>query len=176
MQEIEIKVLNINKKQMEKKLTALGAVKKGRFLIVEKNFDFKNKNISKNKCALRLRSVGKRAELTFKSKANARDAFKVREETETMVGDFKTMEKILNNIGLQPVWHRQKYRTSFQNGPVKFEIDEYPGIPPYLEIEGSKKDILKYLRLLGIPQTNTSTQSSTKVLKQYGVNHTYLLF
>ena len=176
MREIELKILNISKIAIIKKLRALGATGLPTALVVEKMFDFPNKSISRRKELLRLRQAGNLVELAYKNPAHRNRYFKILEETQTEVQDFAVMEKILQKIGLRCVKHREKKRASFVLGKTKFEIDEYPGVPAYLEIEGSPREIKKYVRLLGFTMQQTTTLSATSVLKQYKVNHTHLAF
>lgn len=176
MQEIEIKVLKINKNQLTRQLLALGAKRLGTRFVIEKSFDFKNGTISNHKNLLRLRRLGETVELVYKSFGGKSGKFKIMEETQTEVKNFKIMEKILEKIGLRCIKHREKKRTSFHLGAVQCEIDEYPQIPPYLEIEGSKKDILNTLNKLGIPFSETTSMSATQVLKKYRVAQNFLKF
>ena len=176
MTEIEVKILNINKEEIIKKLLALGAEAWPRALITEKGFDFPNRTFGRRGHSLRLRQVGEQVELTYKNATQKGKLFKMREETETIVSDFATMEKILNKLGLRCFRHRQKYRTSFKLGNTHFEIDEYPGIPAYLEIESDKYNILKYTKVLGYTHEQTSSASAASVLKKYHVNKDFLIF
>lgn len=78
------------------------------------------------------------------------------------------MEKILTLLGFKVTKHHEKYRTSFVKDHVKFEIDEHPGIPPYLEIEGSPKDITASVKALGYRMQDTCNLTASQVLKKYG--------
>lgn len=176
MRETEIKILNINPAHITKKLLSLGAQKQPTALVIEKSFDFPNRKLGHKKSLLRLRKVGKTAELTYKTIAKKAGPLKTREETETRVENFEIMEQILRAIGLHLQWHREKKRTSFTLGKTKFEIDEYPRLPPYLEIEGSQEEIGKYVKLLGFTMKQASLLSATKLLKQHKVNHVHLVF
>ena len=98
------------------------------------------------------------------------------EETETQIYDAKIMESILKKIGLQIVKHREKKRTSFILGNARCEIDQYPQIPPYMEIEGSEKDILDIIGKLGYSLKDTTKMSASKVLKKYKIDDKFLRF
>ncbi len=176
MKEIEIKILNISPRKISEQLVRLGANKGARLLVVEKMFDFKDTRLSRRRRSLRLRKVGGRFELTHKTGAAKSNGFKVQNETQTEVLDFDSTEQILRLLGLKCIKHREKYRTSFKIGTTAFEIDEYPHIPPYLEIEGAPDNIKKYVGLLGFTMQDTSNESSTNVLKKYRVRHDFLTF
>ena len=169
MKEIELKVLNINLEELTEKLLKLGAKKISEGLVKEKYFDFEDKSIFNNNAAFRLREINNRIELTYKLK-NIRKNFKISEETEVIVSDFSIMTEILEKLGLKCIKDREKKRVSFLLNGIKAEIDQYPKIPPYLELEGTEVGIQKVLDLLGYELTNTNTMTSTEVLKSYKVD------
>jgi len=176
MKEIEIKVLDIQKEKIQTKLLKLGAENHGENFIIEKAFDFPKKSGMKINGLLRLRKVNETVELCYKQKIQGNETFKIEEETETTVNDFDITQKILLSIGLEEKRHREKKRTSFTLNNTKIEIDEYPKIPPYIEIEGSEEEIEKTLGLLGFTLEDTCTLTATDVIKQYGENHEFLVF
>jgi len=176
MIETELKILNVDTEVITRKLVDFGASKVGEDLIIEKHFDFEDQRINLSDSLLRLRKVGNKIELTHKgSKVNDKE-FQMHEETETVVNDFNAMEKILNILGLKCIKHREKKRISFKKNNLKFEIDQYPQIPAYLEIEGSKEDIREALAALGYSINQTVNINSTEVLKSYNVNCDLLKF
>ncbi|MFH1501030.1 MAG: class IV adenylate cyclase [archaeon] len=168
--EIELKILEINPKEIESKLLKAGAKKLGEKLIVEKLFDFENKEISKKGEFLRVRKFGEKTELTYKCKRAKDKNFRIQEEIETKVEDFEELERIFEKLNLKLINHREKKRTSFVLGKLKIEIDKYPEIPAYLELEGPKEEITKGLKLLGFKIEQTSALTSTMVLTKYKAN------
>lgn len=59
---------------------------------------------------------------------------------------------------------------------TKIEIDEYPKIPPYIEIEGSEENIEKTVGLLGYTMSDTCTLTATEVIQEAGENSEFLTF
>ncbi|KKQ27322.1 MAG: Adenylyl cyclase CyaB [Candidatus Magasanikbacteria bacterium GW2011_GWC2_37_14] len=171
MKEIELKVLEINEKEIIKKILALGAKRiMKKTLFDERIFDFKNRSIKKAHNLCRLRKEGNNTFLNFKFKGiNYQTFFKVSEETQVEVSDFALMEKILNGLGLFCVTKRKKTRISYRLHKVRFEIDKYPEIPTYLELEGPEKDILSILKKLKIDIKNTTNLNAGQVFKHYGL-------
>ncbi len=176
MKEIEIKILDISKEEMIKKLSHLGAQNHGQHFIIEKAFDFPSNSGMKINGLLRLRKVDEKVELCYKQKINGNENFKIEEEIETTVNDFDITQKILLSIGLKEKRHREKKRTSFTLNNTKIEIDEYPKIPPYMEIEGTEENIKSTLSLLGFTLEDTCTLTATDVIKKCGENHEFLVF
>ena len=64
----------------------------------------------------------------------------------------------------------------FKLEKLKIEIDKYPSIPAYLEIEGSKKEIENLLKRLGYKLSQTTNMNATSVLKYYNVNPNFQKF
>jgi adenylate cyclase class 2 len=174
MHEIEVKVLGINKPALLKKLAALKAKRILKpTLITELAF----RRANDQKFLLRLRSVGKTNELTFKQDLRkAGDAFKTEREIETTVADFDTTRALLEQLGFTVFRHREKMREEFKLGNVKIEIDTYPECPPYMEIEGDKSAITAALKKLGYGLEDSSSDTATQVLKKLGKDPSYLLF
>lgn len=106
-----------------------------------------------------------------------RDSFlAVREELEVGVSNERNTSKIISSLGLVLVKEREKRRTSFVLGKTSIEIDTYPGVPPYLEVEGNKNTIPNTVKKLGYTMKDTTNITSTKVLKKYGKNSDFLKF
>ncbi|MCC7574502.1 class IV adenylate cyclase [Candidatus Woesearchaeota archaeon] len=176
MKEVEIKVLEINPEEEKKKLVKLGFKKLWEGLILEKTFDSEDKYLKKNKQLLRLRKAYDKVELTFKDKSENHSFLKMREEKEVIVDSFDKAEDILFSLGYKCMSAREKKRSTYTKENVKVEIDEYPGAKPYLEVEGTSDEILNVLKLLNHPIEKTSNNSSTQILKLYGLNTKNLFF
>lgn len=174
MKEIELKVLNINKNQVLGTLRGLKAKREMQpTLITELAF----RRNSKQPFLLRLRKKGDVSELTYKKKIHSKKSrFKIEEEIETEVGDFNETKKILEQIGFKVFRHRQKIREEFECRGVEVEIDTYPGVKPYMELEGSPKNITRLLKKLGYSLKDTSKETATEILRRLGKNPDLLIF
>ncbi len=176
MIEIEIKILNIDKEKIIKTLQSLGAKFVGEFFIVEEHFDFEDGRIKKQNELLRIRTVNEKNELCYKKKTEPDSNFKVREEIETEIENIQSLKKIFTQLGISSTVHREKKRTSFSFNSVRIEIDQYPSIPTYMEIEGTTADIEDTLKKLNFEMKHTTAMSATQVLKHYGADHTFQKF
>lgn len=173
--ETEVKILEINVAGIQKKLLKLGAKKVEECVIHEKIFDFVDKPMPRG-TLLRVRHHGNRTEVTYKTNPTGGSKFLEHDEYETTVADFDTMCKIFELAGLVITNDRQKRRTSYVLGKIKFEIDKYPTIPAYMEVEGTRKGIISALKKLGYTLKDTSNMSGSQVLKYYKVNEKYQRF
>lgn len=90
---------------------------------------------------LRLRTIGETTKLTVKEINSAKiDGIK---EAEVLVDDFDEMNTILNKIGLQAKNYQENQRQQFRYKDTEIDIDTWPLILTYLEIEGQNEDIIK---------------------------------
>jgi len=174
IREIEIKILEINVEEIEKKLVGLGAEKIEEGLLHDKLFNFPDKRIPKEEM-FRVRKHENRVEITYKANPGKSD-FLEHDEYQTNVEDFDTICKILELLGLVVTRDRQKKRTSYKLGNVKFEIDKYPTIPAYMELEGSKEDIQKMLEKIGYTMKDTTNKNATQVILNYKQDPDYQKF
>lgn len=169
MKELEVKILNIDLKEMESKLKSLGAKLISKELQTNTLIDSKEKLIqNKLNSYLRIRETKSllgdetRLTLTMKKQINRED---IRENIETNVDIYNktNMLSILNNLGYIQIEEGYKERTSYTLDNIRFDLDiwdkaTYPN--PYMEIEVNNEEELKdILKLLEIPKENISTKS-----------------
>ena len=171
MKEIEVKILNVDKKKITQVISGFGAEKIFDGEIRTTFFDFGDSRMSKAKNVLRLRKSAKRTLLTFKT-ILSKEAAKEADEYEVEVSDFQTMKKILEALGLSTSGNIQKHRTSYRLNNVHFDIDrlekELSYVPTYMEIEAENIDLIyKYAELLGYSAKNCLPWSTEDVINYY---------
>lgn len=172
MQEIEIKIIEINKKEIIKKLRKMDAKKSFDGIIEGVFLDYPDKKLHKNKELLRLRKAGKKVFLTFKGKLE-KGKVKSCEEKEIEVMDFEKTKELLLSAGF--VIQKEtmaKHRVSYTLGKTHFEIEtpikEYSFIPPFMEIEStSETNIYKYAKLLGFEKKDCLNWTGKDVINHY---------
>ncbi|MFQ5695889.1 MAG: class IV adenylate cyclase [Terriglobia bacterium] len=168
--ETEIKLAVASAAAARRRLRALGF----RLLTprrLERNwvYDTPARTLKARGCLLRLRTVGRKHWLTFKSPAAHARHFKVRREFEVELRDNQLVEKILAGLGFQPVFRYEKFRATFAarrrlsrrgrdwpGGVVT--LDETP-IGVFLELEGSRVWIRRVARALGAHPAQFITQN-----------------
>ena len=108
---------------------------------------------------------------TLAVKEIAHDGIDGTTETETTVSDFDATHQILAKLGYTPKGYQENTRTSFTLGPARLEIDQWPHIPPYLEIEAdTPADVHATAHLLGINPDNLTSQNTTAIYQHYGID------
>lgn len=64
-------------------------------------------------------------------------------EIEIKVDDFNNAKSFINFLGIETRSYQETYREKRQLDDIVFSIDEWPGISPFLEIEGSNEDVVR---------------------------------
>lgn len=171
MLEIEVKILEINKEQIEETLRQLGARKVFDGEVYAVYYDFANNALAGKNSTLRLRKkesiIESNIELTLKTEVSKKKA-KIMQEYEVSVDSLDKMQQILEGIGLQPVQCLEKSRTSYVLNNVHFDIDTLPGIPTFLEIEApNMKTLEQYVRTIGYTLQDAKPWTGKDVLEYY---------
>jgi adenylate cyclase class 2 len=114
---------------------------------------------------LRLRKYGGRWKLTHKQQPetnNERDRYKRRIETETTISDGEAIAVVFGQLGLQPVFRYEKWRSEWTDASGHLVVDETP-IGLYAELEGEPAWIDASLARLGIDPAVCTTASYGKL-------------
>lgn len=173
--EIEVKILNIDLKKMRLKLKRLGATQVLKPTMMRELY-FKSPLLKIKYSSFRLRAEGKKNFMTLKLKKNDR-LFEIRDEFEIEVDNFNTTKEILQFAGFKIFRQREKKREEYLIGKIKIEIDQYPKMKPYIEIEASnKKDVEKFLEKINFPLNYTTKKTATEIISRAGLNPNNLIF
>jgi len=172
MKEIEIKIIEIDRKRVEDNLATLGAAKTFDGDVETWFFNFQDDTITRARNLLRLRRIGDETVLTLKTFVESQSA-KVRNEYEVSISDFETMCLILESIGLVSTWRMEKHRTSYRlKSGVEVDIDKYAGeyshIPELLEIEGKDVETIHlHAKLLGFQPEECRSWTTFDLIDYY---------
>ena len=139
--EIEAKFLEIDKDELIKKLLELGAEDKGEELITQQVFHDPEKKWYAKKKFCRIRTTGKGIFFTYKHvQANTATGTV---EIEFPLSDPEKMKTFLEHMGLVMDRNDEKRRHKFMLGEVIVDIDTWPTIPTYVELEGPTEEAIK---------------------------------
>ena len=167
--EIEVRFLEIDKEDLVKKLLALGAKDLGEVMLEEVIFyDQECKWRDENKF-IRLRKSGEKIKITYKQ--NREQKIDSAVEIEFEVSDMKKAEALLEKTGLIGYRHQQKLRHIFELGDVTIDIDTWPRVPPYVELEGPSEEAIKETaQKLGLNWADVVLEDAGYVLdRKYGI-------
>lgn len=166
MVEIEVKVRISDLKKIKERIETQGArCVRSRHLEENTLYDFTDRSLYAKQHAVRLRSVDKKTFLTFKGAKQKSRKFKIREEFETEVKNKKQLEKILQSMGLKPVFRYQKHRTVYRKKNLKISLDE-TSVGNFLELEGSQSDIVRFAKELDISKQEFIKADYIQLMKE----------
>lgn len=164
MQELEIKLLEINVGNVLRILSNLGAIKTFDSEILADFF------INERKEKIRLRRTNVGNVMTFKRRLQDIGIMH-NEEHEVMFDDYDAMERILLAIGFTHYGQSRKHRESHSFEGIVFDIDTHVGIPTYVEVESSNREqVQRGVELLGYTMEQGSTYSERELKAFYGMD------
>jgi adenylate cyclase class 2 len=139
--EIECRFLEINKIDLVAKLLSLGAHDEGEKMLEETIIYDRDLIWKESNKFIRLRKVGDKIKLTYKEHTS--QTIDGANEIEFGVDDFKKPELLFEQLGFKPYRHQQKKRHTLVLNGVTFDIDTWPQIPTYVEIEGESEEAVR---------------------------------
>ncbi len=146
--EIEAKFINIDKAQIITKLEELDAVKVFDERLLRRCVY--NLPIKKEGAWARVRDEVDKVTMTYK-RVNSQSLDGV-EEVELIVDSFDNAREFLKSIGLIEKAYQETKRLRYlsKSENVEFDIDTWPGLQPWVEIEAdSEEKVKKYAAKLG---------------------------
>lgn len=151
--EYELRVLEIDKDNIISRLEKLGAKKIGEYNQKRYVYDL---NPACSGKWIRLRTNGIETTLCYKDVVG--DTIDGTKEVEVVVDDFDKTNEFLEKIGFIRRNYQENRRIQYILNDVEIDIDSWPLIPTYLEIEGSSEiDVLDMLALLNLNDEKVTT-------------------
>lgn len=157
--ELSSKILNCNK------------------IIIENETEFYNiinkYTFNSNKW-IRLRKTGDKATLAIKKIKREKSEYNIDsvDELEFEISDFEKCNYFLKELGYNFKAYQEKERISYSfKNKIFFEIDTWPMIPTYLEMESADVDLInEWIVKLGIDKNNVKIMNTDGVYSLYGIN------
>jgi adenylate cyclase, class 2 len=180
MHEIETKVLEVNKEEVIKKLVDLGAEKlQDTRLVVDWYGPTGLTHKGDDPWYLRARTTSDgKVEVSWKSLAKVVGNTRQSKEINLNVSDVQATGQLLEAIGLENYAHQEKDRISFTLKDWNFDVDTYPSMPTYLEIEGtSLEHVHEALEMLDLLSHESISEGERKLISEkYHLDWTNMRF
>ncbi|MEX2029153.1 MAG: CYTH domain-containing protein [Candidatus Paceibacterota bacterium] len=173
MQEIETKILEIDPDSIAKKLDELGAEKIQDVILKVDWFSLPNLIKENHPWYLRVRSYSSgKTEITWKGKPETIGTVRKVEEINVLVDDPEKTKMLFEALDLVCYAHQEKKRVSWKFGNVQFDMDTYPNMPTYLEIEAeNEKEIVDMIKKLDLQKFQIWNNGEKKlILEKYRLN------
>lgn len=92
-------------------------------------------------------------------------------ETEILVNSFEETNELLENLGFSYRSYQEKRRVKYILAEHEIDIDTWPGLPTYFEVEGKdKNDLEKILNLLGYSFEDSVSCTVDELYKTLGID------
>jgi len=175
MEEIEVKFLDIDVASLTKQLKKIGAKKVGSYFYKRRVFDYPDLRLNALHAWVRLRDEGDKITLAYKQRqgviaSDGKSNDVSMKEIEVEVSDFDETAELLRAIGLKEKFYEENKRIRYKKGATEFDIDTWPKIPTYLEIEAkSWAGIDRAIKELGLDPEKKKIFSTHQVYKLYGI-------
>jgi adenylate cyclase class 2 len=145
-QEIEAKFLRQDHEIIRKKLQALGAVCEYKTKLMRRTvYDFPDRRLQKEGAWVRLREEPNNdIELTLKKSSSQQSIHGVFESSIT-VHSYEAADQFLRAIGLEAKGEQESKRELWRLGDVEIMLDEWPWVPPFIEIEADSEQSVKHV-------------------------------
>lgn len=169
-EEIEVKILNINKQDIISRLEKIGAQK-----ILETrqkiwSYDYPDRKLNTLQRSCRIKTEANKTYMCYKHRTS-KQTYKVAEEYEIEVSNLEHTCKIIEGLGLICVNEREKDRISYTWDKIRFDIDQWPRIPTYIEIESTTRELVnKGIQIIGYQITHATPMTWVDVFKYYGID------
>lgn len=140
--EIEAKFLNVDHNELRQKLRRAGAkcVQPMR-LMRRRNFDHPDGRLEKIGGWVRVRDEGDKITLSYKQLNNR--SLHGTMEVNLIIDDFESACHFLESIGLVQKSYQETRRESWEYNESLIELDEWPWIKPFVELECPTEDKIK---------------------------------
>ncbi len=161
---MEIKVLDIDVENLEPKLIALGAKKV--FDDVRTITYFKNPK-DDGVPFLKLTEEGEKLKLSSQD-------LETHEDVKVFVSRKDECMRVLATLGYMPVSEVKAKRISYELGSIDFDIDQFPGIPAFLEVDMGENPPMTTDELfsnLGLESNKKGEFSTPEIVAQYGKDY-----
>ena len=171
--EIETKVLDIDANKIVKALVKLGAKKTQETTLIVDWYRLKGIKEGEDPWFLRIRSNSEgKHEVTWKAKSDILGVARKHKEINFNVVDFEKLSDLFEEIGLEKYAHQEKTRTTFSLKDWVFDIDQYPKMPAFLEIEGTSEEHIKEaLAMLDLTKNRTWAKGERILIQEiYSLN------
>jgi adenylate cyclase class 2 len=164
--EHEAKILDVDSAEFATRILAAGGTAHGSAVTRRYTYDL---SPGAGRRWMRLRDTAGRATLAIKEYVD--DGISGTSELEVEVGDFATAAELLARLGFTAKTYQETRRTSYQLDGAHLEIDEWPLLPAYLEIEGrSPEHVLRVAATLGYAPEALTGANTTEIYARHGID------
>jgi adenylate cyclase class IV len=165
--EHETKVLGVDVESLSVRLFDLGAIQVFNDDRVITHFDSIEGSLAAKNSSIKLTEEGT-LKLSYTDIVNGQ-----KETIKLKVSRKQEAVDMLAKLGFIPISEVTAHRTSFEWDGIDFDIDQFSGVPSFLEIDlgDSDKSLSEVIELLDLDGNEKGEMSTREVCAKYGVNY-----
>lgn len=165
--EIEAKFVLLDLSSIRRLLSeACGAPRQARYLMRRRIYDYADLRLDAHAAWVRVRDEGWRTVLSYKQRQSETLGGMI--ELETTVGDFDEACRILEAIGMTEKAYQENYREIWDYMECEIALDEWPWIPPVVEVEAADEaDVRAASLALGLMWSDAVFDSTDAVYQRF---------
>lgn len=168
--EHEIKILDVDISNVSKKLEEIGANKVYEDYRIITTYDTEDRQMAKQDKLIRITEEEKVKVTMHVNNSNPENKKAIKYKVSRM----KEQQDFLLQLGFNPIAKVKAYRKSYELGKIDFDIDKFPAIPSFLEIdiEGlSEQQINELLEQIGLINNKVVVMGTEQIHKLYDVDY-----
>ena len=167
--ENEVKILNIDAQEVAKLIERLGATKVFDGKRVFTTFDTTDRFYTKNNTIIRLTEEGKlKLSVSYMNENGDKETIKLFTSRKKETVDF------LSRLNVVPIARVESHRVSYELDDIDFDIDKFPKIPPFLEVDigaDSKYSLDELVRKLRLDGNELVSIGTEDIYSKYGKDY-----
>lgn len=157
-EEFEVKILSIDLDRVREVLAQIGMFV--RRVAIEDEF-FESDHTKASGSDVRLRQVAGQCTLAVKGPYRGKPGQKAREEVELPLSEMDVGRQALEMLGLSKCLERRLEKEYYTVGATSVEIVHNPLFPPYLEVEGTRADVIEVCEQMGFEDSEINVGGET---------------
>lgn len=162
--ETEVRYLDVDAKRLKQKLSEIGAKDCGLSSIDEIIYYDEALTWSGEGKFIRVRKINDEIFLTYKKHPKISSPYAT--EIEMKVDNWDGIQAFLSQLKLIPFRHQQKRRHKFTYQEIQIDIDTWPKIPTYVELEGKNVEaLMKLANILELDQKNLTHDDPKTIIE-----------
>ena len=169
--EFEATYLDINKDNIRRKLEDIGA-RLTRSEYKQRRYNFDLQSLGRNFWEwVRIRDEGNKITMAYKNISTG-SSIEEQKEVEIEISDMDLGVEFMENLGARMTNYSETLRERWMFNSVEIDIDTWPYLDPYVEIEGkNKEDVIKVSESLGFDFKNAKFCGAGEIYEmKYGIH------